>query len=49
MREVKPNTNSTVDDRERRRLLHCSMCKPHRRENSTRRIPRSDRYKNHRR
>jgi hypothetical protein len=27
-------TNSTVDDRERRKQLRCSRCKPHRGENA---------------
>jgi hypothetical protein len=33
MKEVDTNTNSTVDDRERRFLLRCSFCKPNRGEN----------------
>jgi hypothetical protein len=30
------DTNSTVDDRERRKQLRCDRCKPHRGENKTR-------------
>lgn len=41
------NTNSTVDDRERRKLLNCSFCKPNRGENAKRK-PKSDKYKSKR-
>lgn len=34
---VSENTNSTVDDRERREDLHCSFCRPNRGENAKRR------------
>lgn len=33
---VEENTNSTVDDRERRRALSCSYCPPNRKENASR-------------
>jgi len=41
-------TNSTVDDRIRRKDLSCSLCKPNRGENAKRK-PRPDRHKNKRR
>lgn len=33
MKKDKLNTNSTVDDRERRNLLRCSFCRPNKGEN----------------
>ena len=41
-------SNSAVENRLRRKVLHCSYCKPHRGENKNGRVPRSDRYKNKR-
>lgn len=37
MRKDKFNTNSTVDDRERRQVQRCSICPPNKGENANRR------------
>jgi hypothetical protein len=44
MKKDKKNTNSTVDNRERRRELHCDYCPPNRGENQKRK-PKSDVHK----
>lgn len=36
MKDKHENTNSAVDDRERRKELSCSVCKPNRGENKKR-------------
>ncbi len=36
MRKYQTNTNNTVDDRQRRLDLKCSLCPPNRKENSNR-------------
>jgi hypothetical protein len=36
MAEGKYETNSTVDNRERRKALKCSLCPPNRKENAKR-------------
>jgi transposase-like protein len=47
LQEIAGN-NSAVENRMRRRALHCSYCKPDKGENHKGRVPRSDRYKNKR-